>query len=93
MAEFQKILDHDAGRPSAELDLVAAAPKAGIPGLLIHDLEDAVIPYSEAEALKNAWPDLQFMTTRGKGHRDILSAPEVLRAIARFVDPPAAAAL
>jgi pimeloyl-ACP methyl ester carboxylesterase len=93
MAEFQKILDHDAGRPSAELDLVAAAPKAGIPGLLIHDLEDAVIPYSEAEALKNAWPGLQFMTTRGKGHRDILSAPEVLRAIARFVDPAAAAAL
>jgi hypothetical protein len=33
------------------------------------------------------------MTTRGKGHRDILSAPEVLRAIARFVDPAAAAAL
>ena len=87
MAEFQKILDHDAGRPYADLDLVAAAPSAGVPGLLIHDIEDAVIPYSEAEALKNAWPDLQFMSTRGKGHRDILSAPEVLRAIVRFVDP------
>ena len=87
MAAFQALLDRDAGRPSAELDLVAAAPKAGVPGLLVHDIEDAVIPYSEAEALKNAWPDLKFMTTRGKGHRDILSAPEVLRTIVQFVDP------
>jgi len=69
------------------------APGAGVPGLLIHDIEDAVIPYSEAEALKNAWPDLQFMSTRGKGHRDILSAPEVLRAIVQFVDPAAPPAL
>ena len=93
MSEFIKILDRDAGRPSAELDLVAAAPKSGVPGLLVHDLEDAVIPYSEAEALKNAWPGLKFMTTRGKGHRDILSAPEVLRTIVDFVDPAAAPAL
>jgi pimeloyl-ACP methyl ester carboxylesterase len=85
MAEFVKILDRDAGRPSAELDLVSAAPKSGIPGLLIHDLKDAVIPYGEAEALANAWPGLKVMTTSGKGHRDILSAPEVLRAIVEFV--------
>ncbi len=93
MAEFVKLLDRDAGRPSAELDLIAAAPKSGVPGLLVHDLEDAVIPYSEAEALKNAWPGLKFMTTRGKGHRDILSAPDVLRTIVDFVDPAAAPAL
>ncbi len=90
MKEFAKMLDRDAGRPSRDLDLVAAAPKSGVPGLLVHDLEDAVIPYSEAEALKNAWPGLKFMTTRGKGHRDILSAPEVLRTIVQFVDPAAA---
>jgi pimeloyl-ACP methyl ester carboxylesterase len=93
MAEFQKLLDRDAGRPSAELDLVSAAPKSGIPGLLIHDLQDAVIPYVEAEALANAWPGLKMMTTSGKGHRDILSAPEVLRTIVDFVVRPAGPAL
>ena len=93
MKEFVKHLDRDAGRPSRELDLVSTAPPAGIPGLLIHDLEDAVIPYGEAEALANAWPGLKVMTTRGKGHRDILSAPEVLRTIVEFVDPAAAPAL
>jgi pimeloyl-ACP methyl ester carboxylesterase len=90
MEEFVKLLDHDAGRPSAELDLVHAAPRTGIPGLLIHDIKDAVIPYAEAEALANAWPGVKMMTTSGKGHRDILSAPEVLRAIVEFVGRAAA---
>jgi pimeloyl-ACP methyl ester carboxylesterase len=85
MKEFVKILDREAGRPLAELDLVSTAPRAGIPGFLIHDLQDAVIPYAEAEALANAWPGLKFMTTSGKGHRDILSAPDVMKAIVDFV--------
>jgi len=90
MKEFVKLLDRLAGRPSAELDLVSTAPRAGIPGLLIHDLHDAVIPYHEAEALANAWPGLKLMTTSGKGHRDILSAADVMRAIVQFVDPATA---
>ena len=93
MKAFVRILDHDAGRPSADLDLVSTAPHAGIPGFLVHDLQDAVIPYAEAEALANAWPGLKFMTTSGKGHRDILSAPEVIRAIIDFVAPAASPTL
>jgi pimeloyl-ACP methyl ester carboxylesterase len=89
MKEFVKLLDRDAGRPSAELDLVSTLPASGIPSLVIHDLKDGVIPYVEAEALANAWPGLKVMTTTGKGHRDILSAPEVLKAIVQFVDPAA----
>jgi pimeloyl-ACP methyl ester carboxylesterase len=91
MKEFVKILDEYAGRPSAELDLVSTAPKSGIPALVIHDLKDAVIPYVEAEALANAWPGLKVMTTSGKGHRDILSSPDVLKAIVEFIDPAAPA--
>jgi pimeloyl-ACP methyl ester carboxylesterase len=90
MKEFVKILDREAGRPSADLDLVSTAPRSGIPALLIHDLEDAVIPYNEAEALASVWPALKVMTTSGQGHRDILSAPEVMRAIVQFVDPATA---
>ncbi|MEX1994156.1 MAG: alpha/beta fold hydrolase [Steroidobacteraceae bacterium] len=85
MPHFAKLMDEHAGRPIAELDLVAAAPRCGIPALLVHDTEDAVIPYSEAEALAAAWPELQFMTTTGKGHRDILSNAAVLQRITEFV--------
>jgi pimeloyl-ACP methyl ester carboxylesterase len=86
MKEFVRLMDEGAGRPAAELDLVSTAPPSGIPALLIHDLKDAVIPYAEAEALANAWPALAVMTTSGKGHRDILSAPDVMKRIVSFVE-------
>jgi pimeloyl-ACP methyl ester carboxylesterase len=85
MPHFARLLDEHAGRRLAELDLVATAPKSGIPALLVHDTNDAVIPYSEAEALAGVWPGLELMTTTGLGHRDILANGEVLRTIVEFV--------
>lgn len=85
MARYLRMLDENAGRPIAELDLVSTGPACGIPALLVHDVGDAVIPYSDAEALAAAWPELSVMTTEGLGHRDILSDARVVRRIADFV--------
>lgn len=82
---FARLLDENAGRPVAQLDLVASGPPSGVPTLLVHDREDAVIPYLEAEALIAVWPALKSMTTEGIRHRDILGDPAVVRAIAEFV--------
>ncbi|MGQ0383726.1 MAG: alpha/beta fold hydrolase [Gammaproteobacteria bacterium] len=89
MAHFMRLLDEYAGRPFAELDLVAAAPRCGIPALLVHDRGDEVIPYADAEALIAVWPALEVMTTEGLGHRDILSHDEVIQAITEFICAPA----
>lgn len=88
MTHFGRLLDEHAGRPIAELDLVATGPGCGIPALLVHDRDDAVIPYSEAEALVAAWPAVKVMATAGLGHRDILANGEVIRAISEFVGKP-----
>jgi pimeloyl-ACP methyl ester carboxylesterase len=85
MTYFRLLLDNLAGRPSAELDLVAAGPHCRIPALLVHDRDDAVIPYREAEILAAAWPALQMISTAGLGHRDILADHLVVQAIADFV--------
>jgi pimeloyl-ACP methyl ester carboxylesterase len=85
MARYLQMLDENAGRPIAELDLVSTGPVCGIPALLVHDVGDAVIPYSDAEALAAAWPELSVMTTEGLGHRDILSDARVARRIVDFV--------
>lgn len=86
MRHFMRMLDDYAGRPFAELDLVATAPRCGIPALLVHDRDDEVIPYADAEALIALWPELQVMTTRGLGHRDIVSYEIVVQRIAAFID-------
>ena len=80
-----RLLDQHAGRPSAEFDLVSAGPRCGIPALLVHDRDDAVIPHAEAEILAAAWPALRIMTTAGLGHRDILADTAVVRTIADFI--------
>ena len=85
MAHFARLLDEHAGRPVAELDLVATGPRSGIPALLVHDRGDAVIPYREAEILAAAWPTLKMISTTGLGHRDILADATVVKAIAGFI--------
>lgn len=84
MQRYLSMLDEGAGRPIAEFDLVATGPRCGVPALLVHDREDAVIPYADAEALASVWPQLQVMTTQGLGHRDILSHAAVIQRIVNF---------
>lgn len=88
MPHLGRLLDAHAGRPVVELDLVSTAPGCGIPSLLVHDRGDAVIPYSEAEALVALWPELEVLTTTGLGHRDILANGKVIRAISDFIEEP-----
>lgn len=85
MAHFGRLLDAHAGRPVAELDLLSSGPHCSIPALLVHDRDDAVIPYSDAEILAAAWPALKVMATHGLGHRDILADAAVVRAVADFI--------
>ena len=85
MAHFKRLIDEHAGRPVAELDLVATGPRSGIPALLVHDRGDAVIPYHEAEILAAAWPALKVIPTDGLGHRDILADMAVVKAVAAFI--------
>lgn len=85
VAQFVRLLDEFAGRPVAELDLLATGPKCGIPALLVHDRGDAVIPWREAEVLTAAWPALKAISTDGLGHRDILANAPVVQLIAEFI--------
>jgi pimeloyl-ACP methyl ester carboxylesterase len=86
MVRFARLLDEHAGRPVAELDLVATGPRCGIPALLVHDRGDAVIPHGEAEVIAAAWPELKMISTEGLGHRDILADAAVVKTIADFIN-------
>ena len=85
MPAFARLLEKNAGRPIQEFDLVTTGPRCGIPGFLLHDRADHVIPFSEAEALIAAWPGLRVMATESVLHRDILGVPEVVQAITGFI--------
>lgn len=45
------------------------ASKIDVKGLLAHDLEDTVVLFDEGEKIAESWKDVQFIATKGLGHK------------------------
>jgi pimeloyl-ACP methyl ester carboxylesterase len=60
-------------------------PALGLPGLVVHDLDDEDVPWGEGERYAQYWPGARLFTTQGLGHRRVLDAPEVIEAALAFV--------
>jgi pimeloyl-ACP methyl ester carboxylesterase len=54
--------------------------------LIIHDVDDRVVPYQQALELWRAWPGSTRMTTAGLGHTRILKQTDVLDAVVEFIN-------
>ncbi len=59
--------------------------KCRIPALIIHDKDDADVPWQWSEQLANAWSGSHFWLTQGLGHRRILRDPSVTQAVSEFI--------
>jgi pimeloyl-ACP methyl ester carboxylesterase len=60
-------------------------PSIGRPALVVHDLEDAEVPWAEGERYARYWPHSRLLTTRGLGHRRILDDARVIAAGLAFL--------
>jgi pimeloyl-ACP methyl ester carboxylesterase len=76
-----------------QLDIVAVAPSLRGELLVIHDRDDAEVPWEHGAAIARAWPGARLLTTRGLGHRKVLRDPEVIAAVGGFIASPQAAAI
>lgn len=54
------------------------APTIGTPALIVHDLRDRDVPWSEGERYARYWPGARLLTTQGLGHSRILDDPMVI---------------
>jgi pimeloyl-ACP methyl ester carboxylesterase len=68
-----------------ELQLERKLPTLGQPALIVHDLDDADVPWGEGERYAQHWSGARLYTTEGLGHRRVLDAPEVIEAALAFV--------
>jgi pimeloyl-ACP methyl ester carboxylesterase len=60
------------GVPWASLDVRGYARSMRTPLLVIHDRDDAEIPWQDGAIIAGAWPGARLSTTGGLGHRRIL---------------------
>jgi pimeloyl-ACP methyl ester carboxylesterase len=56
-----------------------------VPALVIHDADDASVPWQQGEMIAAAWPGARFMKTQGLGHGRILRDPAVVEAAVAFI--------
>ena len=69
----------------AELQAQHVAPRIARPALIVHDLEDAEVPWAEGERYARYWPQSRLLSTRGLGHNRIVDAADTIAAALRFL--------
>jgi esterase/lipase len=57
--------------------------KINVKGFLAHDIEDTVVLFDEGKKIVAAWKDVQFIQTKGLGHK--LHDDELYRKVAQFL--------
>jgi len=68
-----------------ELQAHTNAPRIGHPALIVHDVEDREVPWSEGERYARYWADSRLISTRGLGHNRVADDQSVIASALRFL--------
>jgi len=71
--------------PVAGMQAHLNVPYIARPALVVHDIEDREVPWSEGERYARYWPQARLLSTTGLGHHRIASQPEVIADALRFL--------
>mgnify|MGYP003447063154 FL=1 len=84
--DFEKIIVEKGGVHSDWYSIARAMTKIKAKVLWFHDEDDDVTPLSDAIQVKEAnYPNVEFVITKGLGHRRIYRDNEVVKAIVEFL--------
>jgi pimeloyl-ACP methyl ester carboxylesterase len=73
------------GCPIEDMSVDALAAALSHPALLIHDIEDSTVPFSESQALHDRCPTSTLERVRGAGHHRMLADPAIREMSVQFV--------
>jgi len=85
---MQRLFEAREGLLMAQLEPPAVGPRIVQPTLIVHDRDDRVNRFADAEAYRDAIKGARLVATEGLGHRRILKEEDVLRQVVRFVAQP-----
>src|SRR5260370_32158102 len=82
---MQARIERRLGVPWSALDVRTYAPDMRTPLLVVHDRDDAEVPWQDGAIIARGSPRALLSTTGGLGHRRILRDPYVIRAATAFI--------
>jgi pimeloyl-ACP methyl ester carboxylesterase len=83
-AAMQQLIEAREGVLMPQFEPAAVGPRLRLPVLVVHDREDRINDFADAEAYERAIEHVQLIATQGLGHRRILKDEAVLAAVASF---------
>lgn len=84
--EMRTIIYEQSGRNIRNISVRECAKKISAEVLWVHDIEDDITPWADAEKIqRDAHPNFRFITTKGLGHRRIYRDSKVRKAIIEFL--------
>ncbi|CAN7587130.1 alpha/beta hydrolase [Rhizobacter sp. LjRoot28] len=89
-AGLRRLIEQREGLPLEQFEAERLGPRLPAATLLVHDEDDFAAPAALARRLLAHMPGGDWLTTRGLGHRRLLSDSEVLQRVAEHVTRPVA---
>lgn len=87
--ELEKAMRHQIEtklpRPIAHFDVAQAVKTLNVPGLVIHDLYDPIIPFESSLQVASNWVQGEFKETRHLGHKNVIGNADIQAIITRFL--------
>jgi len=84
-SRFLSWLAHAEGKSVQDFHIRQHLRALGLPCLIVHDMDDHEVPWSEGELYARHWRNSRLLTTQGLGHHTIVNAPEVIDATLAFM--------
>lgn len=88
---FLELVEQANGTRARDFDIARLAARLAQPALIVHDRDDRAVPFGDGERIAAAWPGARLLRTTGLGHARLLAHEGVVRTVAAFLAPPAAA--
>ncbi|MDM8350107.1 alpha/beta fold hydrolase [Pseudomonas sp. sp1636] len=82
-AHFVRLVEEKAGMPAGHLDV--ARYRLDFPGLIVHAADDPMVPFSEAQAIHEAWFDSRLLRLEQGGHQRVLADPRLVQAVMQLL--------
>ena len=84
---FLALVEAHTGAPLDSVEISKLVPYFEMPALIVHDVEDVMMPFTEAQEVAANWPRAQLYKTSGLGHRRIIKHASVVNAVTEFAGP------
>lgn len=82
---YEHHLERVGHRPVSTFSAVELLQTVNVPTLVIHGCGDREVPFHNAEAIANLGEHVELQEYEGFGHRTILYAPQVMRAVMTYL--------